>query len=85
MLLLMGNTVYMAFNSIMTLTSTGFDAISTALSRNHRLNWHSRMTMMAIGGGLMLFVLWRVSSMGMLGAAVAEIPAIKPPVFFVRE
>jgi hypothetical protein len=81
MLLLMGGAVFIAFNSIMSLSSSGFDAISTALAPNHRLNWQARMTMIAIGGGLLTFVLWRVSSMGMLGAAVAEVVVQKPPVF----
>jgi hypothetical protein len=82
MLLLTGGAVFIALSSMWTIGRNGFGAISTAMMPNHRLNWQSRMMMATIGFGLLLFMMWRASAIGLLGGTVPSAPPDRAPVFF---
>lgn len=80
-LLFMGGWLVAALGAIADIVHTGFRTIAAAGSPNHRLNMTNRMMMVSIGFGLLLFVLWRASSMGLVGAEAPVLPPAKPPLF----
>jgi hypothetical protein len=82
MLFLMSGALFMALGSMWTIGRNGFGAISTAMMPNHRLTWQSRMMMITIGLGLLLFLMWRASAIGLLGGSVSSPAPDKSPVFF---
>jgi hypothetical protein len=82
MLMLMGGALIMSLGSMWSLAANGFGAIATAIQPNHRLDFSQRTTMIAIGVGLILFVVWRAASVGLLGGHVQYVAPERPPVFF---
>ena len=84
MLFFMGGALVMAMNSMWTLIRNGTGAITAALVANHRLSWTNRLVMIAMGLGLLLFVLWRARAMGLIGPENNIVPPEHPPMFFER-
>jgi hypothetical protein len=82
MLLLMSGAIFMSVRSMWALMANGFGSVATALQPNHRLDFSSRTMMIAIGVGLILFVLWRAMAVGLIGGDVEFLPPEKVPVFF---
>jgi hypothetical protein len=80
-----GGANFMSFNAIITLATNGFGALGTAVSRNHWLTWQTRLTIVAVGCGLLLFLLWRIDRSGLLGGPVREAPADAPFFFLVQD
>lgn len=81
-LFIWGGSIMMALNSMMTLVKRGFGAIKAAVAPNHRLNVMNRLIMVAIGGGLLLFVGWRAQAVGLFGEQHHALPKGRPVMFF---
>jgi hypothetical protein len=81
MLFFMGSSVMMFVNSASTLFNSGLNAVTTALGGNHRLTFNDRLTLIAIGLGLFVFVAWRTNAAGLFGKPVVDVPPERPPLF----
>ena len=82
MLFFMGRSVTMGMNNLWGLIKSGFGAITAAMAANHRLTITNRFVMVAIGGGLILFAVWRASKMGLIGPDDDYVPPERPPMLF---
>jgi hypothetical protein len=85
MTVIMGGAMFMVMSNFLSLLKNGFGAITTAFSANRRLDIVKRLTMLAIGMGLFLFVAWRAQGLGMWGKEQVVQVLERPPVFFEVE
>jgi hypothetical protein len=80
-LFFMGRAMMFFLSSSIQLVGIGAGILSTAFIVNHRLSANDRVTLIAVGLGLLVFVLWRAQAGGIL-TRVVEVEPERPPVFF---
>jgi hypothetical protein len=80
-LLFMGRAVMFFLSSSMQVVGAGVGILGAAFSANPRLSADNRLTMIAVGLGLLVFVLWRAQAGGMFTRIVVH-EVERPPVFF---
>jgi hypothetical protein len=81
MMFFFGRSMMMFLNAAITILGSGLSAIPTAVSANHRLSGYDRITMLAIGFGLMAFIVWRAIVTRVFSPSDG-VPASLLPVFF---